>query len=364
MEIEVPCGVWVSALSTRIRRICATRSGSARAVGGPVAVDLDRGAVALGRRAELLRDPPGELTQVDAVGVELEHVGVQLREVEEVGGELREALDLLAHRSHELVARRRVRLLVLEQLDEAAEREDRGAQLVRGVGDELLAGLSSRARRFCISLKVRASWPTSSVESIRDRGREVALGDLLGGRLQPAQPPRVRPSGEPARRQRRRQGDRAGDQDLAPDQRHVVVHVVERRREHRDPARPPADEQRDRGLAQALAVDRSTSEATRPLAAAAAAPRVVGADRGALELGVADDELGPRPAPAPSARRAGSRARRSAGRRRGPAGAARPADARAAIASRAGRSRSTPPCSSRSSFSAVRLERSCGTTYR
>ena len=53
---------------------------------GTVAVDLDRGPVAVGRRPELLRDPSRKLNQVDPLGVELEYVSVELREVQEVGG--------------------------------------------------------------------------------------------------------------------------------------------------------------------------------------------------------------------------------------------------------------------------------------
>ena len=74
--------------------------------------------MALGGRPELLSDPSRELTQVDPLGIDLEYVGVELREIQEVSGELRQSLHLLAHRSHEFLPRRRVRLLLVEQLDE------------------------------------------------------------------------------------------------------------------------------------------------------------------------------------------------------------------------------------------------------
>ena len=67
-----------------------------------VAVDVDWGPVTLGGRPELLRGPPREVAQVDPLGVDLERVGVELREVQQVGGELREPGHLLAHRPHEL----------------------------------------------------------------------------------------------------------------------------------------------------------------------------------------------------------------------------------------------------------------------
>src|SRR4029079_12247866 len=61
------------------------------------------------------------------------------REVEQIGGELREARHLLAHRGQELLAGRGVDLWILEQLEKPAEREEGSAKLVGGVGDELTA---------------------------------------------------------------------------------------------------------------------------------------------------------------------------------------------------------------------------------
>ena len=67
--------------------------------------------------------------------------GVHAREVEQIGGELRQTGDLHAHLVEEVLARRRVDPLVRpQQLEEAGEREERRSQLVRRVGDELGAG--------------------------------------------------------------------------------------------------------------------------------------------------------------------------------------------------------------------------------
>ena len=66
--------------------------------------------------------------------------GVEPREVEQVGGELRQPRHLLAHRLEELLARLLVQVLVGHQLQEPAQREQRRAQLVRRVGDELASG--------------------------------------------------------------------------------------------------------------------------------------------------------------------------------------------------------------------------------
>ena len=67
------------------------------------------------------------------LGREVELARVEPRQVEQVGGELLQPLDLLGDRLEELRARVGVELLVPQQLDEAAEREDRRAELVRGV---------------------------------------------------------------------------------------------------------------------------------------------------------------------------------------------------------------------------------------
>ena len=71
--------------------------------------------------------------------VQLHRAGVEAGQVEQVHRQLLQARHLLAHRLEELAPGVLVELLVLEQLHEAGEREDRRAQLVRGRGDELLA---------------------------------------------------------------------------------------------------------------------------------------------------------------------------------------------------------------------------------
>ena len=112
---------------------------------GSAVRDLDLRSLHGGRGGELARDLAGQRPQRHRLQLELERSGVEAREVEQVGRQLLEPVDLLAHRGQELRAGRLVDVLVLEQLDEAAEREDRRAQLVRGVGDELLAGLVEAA---------------------------------------------------------------------------------------------------------------------------------------------------------------------------------------------------------------------------
>src|SRR5919106_2960192 len=104
------------------------------------APDLKLRAVALRGGPELGGDLPGHFSQVNLLPLDLDHVGIQAREVEQVDGQLLESLDLSAHLGDELLSLGGARSLRLEQLDETAQGEDRRPQLVRGVCDELLAG--------------------------------------------------------------------------------------------------------------------------------------------------------------------------------------------------------------------------------
>ena len=208
----------------------------ARGRGDPGA-DLDRGVVAPGGGAELLGHPPGDVGELDPLAADLDRVGVELREVEQVDGQLRQPRDLLSHRAHELGPGLGVGIVVLEQLDEAREREDRRAQLVRGVGDELPAGAVERREPLLHLVEGHRQLSDLVVGVDRDRAREVAVGNLLGRLLEPPQAPRVRAGDEPAGTERREQRDHPRDQDLAADQGDVVVDVGEVGREDGDPAR-------------------------------------------------------------------------------------------------------------------------------
>ena len=122
--------------------------------------------------------------------VDRQPAGVEPREVEQVGRELRQAVDLLAHLREELVARRLVEPRVVEQLEEAAEREERRAQLVRGVGDELAAGAVEVREAQAHALE-RAGELAELVRAvIDDRLVEAPGGDPVGGELEAADPPR------------------------------------------------------------------------------------------------------------------------------------------------------------------------------
>ncbi len=76
--------------------------------------------------AEILSDRP----ELDGLELEPHRTGIEPGEVEQVGRELREPLDLLGHRLEELASGGLVELLVAEELEKAAERENRRAELV------------------------------------------------------------------------------------------------------------------------------------------------------------------------------------------------------------------------------------------
>ena len=118
--------------------------------------------------------------------------GVELGEVEQVGGELGQAVDLLAHRAHELGPLLGARVLLFEQLDEAAEAEDRRAQLVRGVGDELLAGAVELGEAALHLVEGAGELAELAGGGDRDRRLEVAVGDFASGVLEAADAARRR----------------------------------------------------------------------------------------------------------------------------------------------------------------------------
>src|SRR5258705_4814844 len=77
--------------------------------------------------------------------LEPHRAGIEPRQVEKVGCELRQPLHLLGHRLEKLAPGGLVEILVAKELEKAPEREDRRAELMRGIGDELAAG--ARAAR-------------------------------------------------------------------------------------------------------------------------------------------------------------------------------------------------------------------------
>ena len=125
---------------------------------------------------------------------------VRAREVEQLGRELRQPVDLLAHRRQELGARLVVQLLVGQQLEEAAEREQRRAQLVRRVGDELAARVVERREPLAHAVEGARELPDLVAALVADRLVEPARGDPLGSAS-----PAAAAAGRTATRRRSRQ---------------------------------------------------------------------------------------------------------------------------------------------------------------
>ena len=93
--------------------------------------DAQLGAVVGQGGPELAHHGARELRQVHRLVMELERARIQTREVEQVHRELLETGHLLAHRVEELAPGLLVEVLVLEQLHETAQGEDRSAELVQ-----------------------------------------------------------------------------------------------------------------------------------------------------------------------------------------------------------------------------------------
>ena len=134
----------------------------------------------------------------------------------------------VAQLRQELATRLLVELLVLDQLEEPAEREDRRAQLVRGDGDEAL----TRAVELGELVLHRPEGPRELPELVLrvdlEARREVAARHLPGRPLEALDPLAERPRDQCARDEREQERDRPREEDLAPDERHAARDVGER----------------------------------------------------------------------------------------------------------------------------------------
>ena len=118
---------------------------------------------------------------------------------------------------HELRSLGRARVLLIEQLDEAAEAEDRRAELVGGVGDELLTGAVELGEPALHLVEGAGQRAELSGRGDRDRRLEVAVGDFPRRLLQPADAPRGDAGEIDADEERGDDGEDAADQDLGFD---------------------------------------------------------------------------------------------------------------------------------------------------
>ena len=153
-------------------------------------------------------------------------------------------------------ARLVVELLVLEQLEEAAEREDRRAQLVRGGRDEALArGVELRELALHVVERARELRRARRRASTGKRAEKSPRRDLSAAALEPLD----RAATARARRGSRRPSAsssamRAGDEDPRRTRSTLRRRRPAARRRRRRRATPVVAEQRPRGLADAAVV--------------------------------------------------------------------------------------------------------------
>ena len=349
--------------------ICADPIGSAERDDVDRALDLERRVVPPrrpGRNSSATRS--AQPAEVDRLAPDLHRVGVELREVEQVVGELLQALDLPAHLGDELRRSPPVGSSVLEQLDEAAEREDRRAQLVRGVGDELLAR-AVEPRQAPLHLVEAARQLAELVGGVdRDRLVEVALGDRLGGRppAGAAAARRAPRAAEPIRRKRRPGAISPAIRIWRSHQGDVVVR--RRRAGSRAPSTQRGSPSPSRSATAELPDARRRRRCSTPRRDLPARDRCGGGqdsrprERCRLDCESATTNGGRRPRPARRGRRAASPGVGLLGGRADQPASSGLGAPRLRSALREPRRLLVPSLSSRCSFSAVRLESSCGTT--
>ena len=166
----------------------------------------------LGHGPEFLHHELRDHAQVDRLVLDAHPAGVEPGEIEEVGGELCQPVDLFAHRLQELLPRRLVELLVRHQLQKAGQREERRAQLVGGVGDELAARAIEHLQPDAHPLERRGKLAQLVVARVDHRLVEGAAGDPLGRALEPPDPAGVHRRQGISGHHREQQPNRAGDQ--------------------------------------------------------------------------------------------------------------------------------------------------------
>ncbi len=186
---------------------------------------------------QLLGQQPGGVGQLDLLRLDSQAADVHAREVEQVRRELRQPLDLPARGGQELAARLLVEILVGEQLEEAREREEGRAELVRRVRDELLARRVELRDLDAHAVEGRGELAELVVAAVDDRLVEVPLRDPIRGPLQPADAPRVHRCRDEAQQERDPEPGEGGVEHAALDESHGRELVGKGRRDEHDRVR-------------------------------------------------------------------------------------------------------------------------------
>ena len=210
-----------------------------------VRLELERMAGGDGDRPELVGERLRQLAQVDALPLDVHAPGVEARQVEEILRQPLEPVDLLAHRLEELRACRLVEVLVGQQLEESAEREERRPQLVGGVADELPPRALELREPQAHPVEGAGELPELVGAAVDDRLVELPGGDPLRGGLEPPDAAREEKRGAVADAEREQQREDAGLDEPALHRADVRKRIAQRRREEDDVVEP--DRLRDLG---------------------------------------------------------------------------------------------------------------------
>ena len=231
----MPAGVWRRAFSTSARPTWRMRCWSPRPVALPSTPSL-RQLVSrpLGVRVELLEQELGHLGEVDRIAVDPQAAGIEAGEVEQLAGELRQPVDLLAHAPEELAPGRVVELLLDEELEVAAQREQRRPQLVRRVGDELAAGVLEAGEALAHAFEGAGELAELVGARVDDRLVELAVRDAFGRPLETTDPPREEPCSRIAQEQCGRKREESGDEQAMLDELDAPQGVLDRVRDEND----------------------------------------------------------------------------------------------------------------------------------
>src|ERR1051326_2086042 len=120
----VPGGVCLKAFSSSARPMRTTRCSSPSPYASPTSSSSSC-SVAIAPARNRSPKPRRAPRRVDRSALDVDSAGVQTRQVEEVFGQALQSIDLFPHRLEELASSSFVEILVREQLEEAAEREER-----------------------------------------------------------------------------------------------------------------------------------------------------------------------------------------------------------------------------------------------
>ena len=151
-----------------------------------IAGELERVLAVAGHGLELLEQQHGDSAEIDGRPLEMQVAGVEPGEIEELLGQFRQALDLLAHADEKLASRRLVELLVGEKLQVSPQGEERRAQLVRRVGDELAPGTLQLGQTLAHAVERAGQLAELVLARVDDRLVETPARDPVGGALEPA----------------------------------------------------------------------------------------------------------------------------------------------------------------------------------